>query len=62
MLVMMDDNAPTHEKRKLIKTYKIVLPQKMIVVAEVCGETFSQNDKKMEKKNDQKRKKITPQN
>ena len=26
--MMMDDSAPTHERRKLVKTYKIVLPQK----------------------------------
>ena len=38
---MMDDNAPTHKRRKLVKTYKNVLPQKQIVVAKVCGETYS---------------------
>ena len=43
--VMMDDSVPTHERRKLIKTYKNVPPQKQIVVAKVCGETYS---KKME--------------
>ena len=36
---MIDDSAPTHKRRKLFKTYKNVLPQKQIVVAEVCGET-----------------------
>ena len=41
---MMDDSAPTHERRKFVKTYKIVLPQTM--VAEACGETYSNNDKK----------------
>ena len=41
---MMDDNAPSHERRKLFKTYKNVLPQKGIVVAEVCEETYSKND------------------
>ena len=25
--MMMDDSAPTHERRKLVKTYKNVLPQ-----------------------------------
>ena len=42
--VMIDDNAPTHERRKLVKTYKNVLPLKRIVVAEVCKET--KNEKK----------------
>ena len=36
--VMMDDNAPTHERRTLVKTYKNVLPRIQIVVAEVCRE------------------------
>ena len=45
--VMMDDNAPTHERRKPVKTYKNVLPRKRIVVAEVYGETSSKNDEKM---------------
>ena len=45
--MMMDENAPTHERRKLVKTYKNVLPLKRIVAAEVCGETYSKNDKKM---------------
>ena len=39
--VIMDDNAPTHKRRKLVKTYKNVLPRKHIMVAEVCGETYS---------------------
>ena len=43
--MMMDDNALSHERRKLVKTYKNVLPQKQIVVAEVCMETYSNNDK-----------------
>ena len=38
---MMDDRAPIHERRKLVKTYKDVLPRKRIVVAKVCGETYS---------------------
>ena len=42
--VMMDDKAPTHERRKLVKTSKTVLPQKWIVVAEVCGETNSKKE------------------
>ena len=44
--VMMDDSAPIHEGRKLVKTYKNVLPRKWIVVGKVCGETYSENDKK----------------
>ena len=39
--VMTDDNAPTHEKRKFVKTYKNVLLQKQTVVAKVSGETYS---------------------
>ena len=39
--VMMDASALTHKKRKLVKTYKNVFPQKWTVVAEVCGETYS---------------------
>ena len=45
---MMDDSEPTHERRKLVKNYKIVLPRKWTVVTEVCRETYSKNDKKME--------------
>ena len=41
---MMDDNAPTHKRRMLVKTYKNVLPLKQIVVAEVSRETYSKND------------------
>ena len=39
--VMMDDSAPIHERRKLVKIYKNVLPQKRTMVAKVCGETYS---------------------
>ena len=38
--MIIDDSAPTHERRKLAKTYKYVLPQKRTVAAEVCGETY----------------------
>ena len=38
--MMMDGNAPTHERRKLVKTYKNVLPRNRTVV---CGETYSTN-------------------
>ena len=40
-MVGIDDSAPTHERRKIVKTYKNVLPRKQIVVAKVCGETYS---------------------
>ena len=46
MMVVMDDSAPIHERRKLVKTYKDVLPRKRIVVAKVCGETYFKNNKK----------------
>ena len=46
--VMMVDSAPTHERRKLVKTYKNVFPGKQTVVVEVCGKTYSKNDKKIE--------------
>ena len=36
----MDDSAPTHERTKLVKTYRNMLPRKRIVVAKVCGETY----------------------
>ena len=37
-LVMIDVSAPMHEKRKLVISYKNVLPRKRTVVAEVCEE------------------------
>ena len=46
--MMMDDNAPTHKRRKLFKTYKNVLPQKQTLVAEESMETYSKNMIKME--------------
>ena len=45
MPVMMDDNTLTHERRKLVKTYKHVLPRKQTLVAKVCGEAYSQEKK-----------------
>ena len=42
------NNAPTHERRKLIKTYKYVLPQNRTVIADICGETYSKNDKNID--------------
>ena len=56
----MEDSATAPEGRKLIKTFKIVLPRKQTVVAEVCEEIYSKNDKKkMEKKNVHRRKNLT---
>ena len=59
-LVMMDDNTPTHERRKLAKIYTIVLPRNRIVVAEVCGKTYSKNDKKIGVKKRPQNVKIDP--
>ena len=42
--MMIDDNAPTHKRRKLVKIYKNVLPWKQTVVAEVGGETSKKYD------------------
>ena len=57
-MVMMDDNASTHKRRKLVKTYKNVLPRNQIVVAEVCGETDSKKDKRWSRKTARNVKKI----
>ena len=46
--MMMDDSAPTHTRRKLVKTYKNVIPQKRTMVAYVCGRPTPKNDKKLE--------------
>ena len=40
---MMDDSAPTQERRILVKTYINEVPQKRTVIAEVCGEIYSKN-------------------
>ena len=47
-LVMMDDSAPTHKKKKLVKTYKNVLPQKRTVVAKEIGRPTPKSVTKME--------------
>ena len=39
--MMMDDSVPTHERKKLFKTYKNVLPQKQTLAAKVYRETYS---------------------
>ena len=44
--VMMNDSAPIHKRRKLVKTYKNVISQKWTVVAKVCGETYSKKSDK----------------
>ena len=46
---MMDNNAPTHKRRILVKAYKYVLPPKPTMVAEVSRKTYSKKcDKKIE--------------
>ena len=60
--MMMDDNAPAHERRKLVKTYKIVLPRKWTMDAEVCGETYSKTLKKIYSRKLAIDVKYTPQN
>ena len=39
-LVIMDNYAPTHERSRLVKTFKNWLPHKRTVVAKVCSETY----------------------
>ena len=56
-LVIMDDNAPTHKRRKLVKNYKNVLLQKRIVVA---GRPTPKMIKRWSRKTDTNVK-ITPQ-
>ena len=41
---MMDDSIPSHKRRKLVKTYKNVLPISPPKAAEVCRETYFQID------------------
>ena len=48
--MMMDDSAHTNERRKLVKTFKNLLPQNRAVVAEVCGEIYSKNVMKWSRK------------
>ena len=43
--VMMDDSASTHERKKLVKAYKNVLPQKQTAVAEVWGDLLKKDEK-----------------
>ena len=42
--VMIDDSAPTHERRKLVKTYKNAILRKRTVATEVCEETYSKKN------------------
>ena len=48
--LMMDDNAPTYGIRQLIKTYKNVLPQNRIVVAEYAGRPTPKMEKRWNRK------------
>ena len=52
---MMDDSAPTHTRRKLVKICKNMLPRKW--VTDGCGESYPKNDEKIEQKNGHRRKK-----
>ena len=38
--MMMNDSAPTHQQKKLLKTCKIVLPRKQTV----CEKTYSEKE------------------
>ena len=60
--MMMDDSAPIHERRKLVKNTKNVIPRKRIMVAEVCGETYSKNDKRWSRKTVKNVVRINPTN
>ena len=44
----IDDSAPIHERRKLVKTYIIMLPRKRIVDAEVSRDAYFNDSDKME--------------
>ena len=41
--MMMDDSAPTHERRKLIKTYRYMLKKQTVVVEVSREETTLEN-------------------
>ena len=45
---MIDDRAPTHKRRKLVKPTKNVLPQKRTVVAKEIGRPTPKSVTKME--------------
>ena len=46
--VMIGNSPPTHERRKLVKTYrKNVLPRKETVVTEVRGQTYPKKNDTM---------------
>ena len=47
---MMDDSMPTQERRKLVKTYKNVLPQKRTVVVKYAGRSTPNNVIKLSRK------------
>ena len=46
----MDDSAPTHKRRKFVKTYKYFHPQKRNVAAEVRGEIYLKKKKRWSRK------------
>ena len=53
--VMMDDSAPTHKRRQLVRTYKNNYVPLKTVAAEVSGETYSKikSDRNEEEKRPQ---------
>ena len=48
--VMMDDSAPTSERRNLLKPTKNVLPQKQTMTVEKCGGNLFKKKRKKERK------------
>ena len=46
--MMIDDSAPTHGRRKLVKTYYNLLSQNRTVVLKVSEETYTKSHTKME--------------
>ena len=47
-LVIMDDSAPTYERRKPVKTYKNVLPQNGLWLLKYAGRPTPKKSDKME--------------
>ena len=48
--MMMDYSATTHERRKVVKTYKNMLPQKQTVVVKYAGRPTPNNVIKLSRK------------
>ena len=58
----MNDNAPTHKRRKLVKTYQKMcsLDNEWCLLRYAERPSLRNDKKKMESKNSLKRKKLTP--